>query len=146
MGLYYPKLRHAPSATFLQALAIFRGCAGSSGPSLLVYAIGTIISWTGLFHESKYVNIKFIKMQNRATINLYLGAWMCVCVHYPGNALVGPSMCSFMRTARHAAIGSTVCQNVPFWGIWGFWLIGIAIITSPRKPPTSILNTTYVDV
>ena len=32
-----------------------------------------------------------------------------LCVHYTGNALVGPSMCSFMRTNRHAAIGSTVC-------------------------------------
>ena len=29
---------------------IFRRCTGSSEPSLLAYAIGTIISWTGLFH------------------------------------------------------------------------------------------------
>ena len=28
----------------VKALAIFRGCAGSSEPSLLAYAIGTIIS------------------------------------------------------------------------------------------------------
>ena len=48
----------------VKALAIFRGCAGSSEPSLLAYAIGTIILRTGLFHEIKYVNIKFIKMQN----------------------------------------------------------------------------------
>ena len=34
----------------LKALTIFRRCAGSSEPSLLAYAIGTIISWTGLFH------------------------------------------------------------------------------------------------
>ena len=84
---------------------IFRGCASSSEPSLLAYAIGTIISWTGLFHEIKYVNIKFIKMQNSATINLFLGTCLCVC----GYSLVGPSMCSFMGTNRHAAIGSTVC-------------------------------------
>ena len=33
-------------------------------------------------------------MQNRATINMYVR----LCVHNTGNALVGPSMCSFMRT------------------------------------------------
>ena len=95
----------------VKALAIFRGCAGSSEPSLLAYAIGSIISRTGLFHEIKYVNIKFIKMQNRATINLFLGTCMCVCAYISlyGNALVGPSICSFMRTNRLAAIGSTVC-------------------------------------
>ena len=65
----------------VKALVIFRGCAGSSGPSLLAYAIGTIISLTGLFHEFKYVNIKFIKMQNRATINLFLGTCICVCAY-----------------------------------------------------------------
>ena len=73
----------------VKALAIFRGCAGSSEPSLLAYAIGTIILLTGLFHEIKYVNIKFIKMQNRATINLFLGTCMYMyvglCVHYTGN-------------------------------------------------------------
>ena len=39
-------------------------------------------------------------MQNRATINLFLGTCIHVrlCVHITGNALVGPSMCSFMRT------------------------------------------------
>ena len=48
---------NVPSSTFLlcsqlslKALTIFRRCAGSSEPSLLAYAIGTIISWTGLFH------------------------------------------------------------------------------------------------
>ena len=65
----------------VKMLAISHGCAGSSEPSLLAYAIGTIISWTDLFHENKYVNIKFIKMQNRAKINFYLGACMFVCVY-----------------------------------------------------------------
>ena len=37
-------------------------------------------------------------MQYHATINLFLGT--CMYVHYTGNALVGPSMCSFMRTNR----------------------------------------------
>ena len=35
----------------------------------------------GLFHEIKYVNIKFIKMQNHATINLFHGTCMCVCAY-----------------------------------------------------------------
>ena len=65
----------------VMALAIFHGCAGSSESSLLAHAIGTIISWTGLFHEIKYVNIKFIKMQNRATINFFLGTCMYVCAY-----------------------------------------------------------------
>ena len=49
-------------------------------------------------------------MQNRATIKL-ISWYMYVrlCIHYTGNALVGPSMCSFMRTNSYAAIGSTVC-------------------------------------
>ena len=34
-----------------------------------------------LIHEIKYVNIKFIKMQNHATINLFLGTCMCVCAY-----------------------------------------------------------------
>ena len=34
-----------------------------------------------LIHEIKYDNIKFIKMQNRATINLFLGTCMCVCAN-----------------------------------------------------------------
>ena len=34
-----------------------------------------------LFHEIKYVNNKFIKMQNRATITLFLGTCMCVCAY-----------------------------------------------------------------
>ena len=42
----------------VKALAIFRGCAGSSKPSLL--------AWLAYFMK---LNIKFIKMQNRATIN-----------------------------------------------------------------------------
>ena len=83
----------------------FSADADASEPSLLAFAIGTIISWTGLFPEIKYVNIEFIKMQNRATINLFLGICMCICAY----ALVGPSMCSFMGTNRHAAICSTVC-------------------------------------
>ena len=38
-------------------------------------------------------------MQNRATINLFLGTCMYVCAYIiPVYALVGPSMCSFMRT------------------------------------------------
>ena len=48
---------NVPSSTFLlcsqlslKALTIFRRCTGSFEPSLLAYAIGTIISWTGLFH------------------------------------------------------------------------------------------------
>ena len=61
----------------VKAQAIFRGCAGSSEPSLLAYAIVTIISCTGLFHKIKYVNTKFIKMQNRATINVFLGTCAC---------------------------------------------------------------------
>ena len=65
----------------VKALAFFRGCAGSSEPSLLAYAISTIILLTDLFHEIKYVNIKFIKMQNRAKINLFLGTCMCVCAY-----------------------------------------------------------------
>ena len=75
--------RHAPSLCMwaVKALAIFRGCPGSSQPSLLAYAKGNIISRTGLFHEIKYVNIKFNKMQNRATINLFLGTCMCVCAY-----------------------------------------------------------------
>ena len=108
-GAIFPKIKactfiYIPSMCMwaVKALAIFNGCAGSSEPSLLAYAIGTINSRTGLFHEMKGVNIKFIKMQNRATINLYLR----LCVHNTGNALVGPSMCSFNR---HAEIGSTVC-------------------------------------
>ena len=52
-----------------------------------------------------HVNIKFIKMQNHATINLFLG----MCVHNTGNALIGPSMCSFNR---HAEIDSTVCLKM----------------------------------
>ena len=55
----------------VKALAILRGCAGSSEPSLLAL-IGTM---------AYYVNIKLIKMQNRATINLFLGTCMCVCVY-----------------------------------------------------------------
>ena len=54
---YYPKLMNVPPSTFLlcsqlslKALTIFRRCTGSFEPSLLAYAIGTIISWTGLFH------------------------------------------------------------------------------------------------
>ena len=105
-GAIFPKIKtctfiYIPSMCMwaVKALVIFRGCAGSSEPSLLAYALGTIISWTGLFHEIKYVNIKFIKMQNRATINLFIDTCMCVCAY----ALVGFSMCSFK------AIGSTVC-------------------------------------
>ena len=41
----------------VKGLAIFRGCAGSSEPSLL-------------FHEIKYVNIKFIKMQDCARLGV----------------------------------------------------------------------------
>ena len=48
---------NVPSSTLLlcsqlslKALTIFRRCTGSFEPSLLAYAIGTIISWTGLFH------------------------------------------------------------------------------------------------
>ena len=63
----------------VKALAIFCGCAGWSEPSLFAYS--TIISWTGLLHEIKYVNIKFIKTQNHATINLFLGTCMCVCAY-----------------------------------------------------------------
>ena len=54
----------------VKALAIFRGCAGSSEPSLLAK----------LAYFMK-LNIKFIKMQNRATINLFLGTCMCVCAY-----------------------------------------------------------------
>ena len=111
-GAILPKIKtctfiYIPSMCMwaFKALVIFRWCAGSSEPSLLAYTIGTITSWTGLFHEIKYVNIKFIKMQNGATINLFLGTCMCVCAY----ALVGPTMCSYMVTNRHAAIGSTVC-------------------------------------
>ena len=53
----------------VKALAIFRGCAGSSARI------------AGLFNEIKYVNIKFIKMQNRATINLFLGTCLCICAY-----------------------------------------------------------------
>ena len=35
-------------------------------------------------------------MQNHATWYMYVR----LCVHYIGNALVGPSMCSLMRTNR----------------------------------------------
>ena len=68
---------HLHLHSFYVYVGSFRGCAGSSGHSLLASAIGTIISWTGLFR----VNIKFIKMQNRATINLFLGTCMCVCAY-----------------------------------------------------------------
>ena len=77
----------------VKALAIFRGRAGSSEPSLRAYATGTIMNW-----------LIIIKMQNRATINLFIGT--CMCVHYTGNTLVGPSMYSFMRTNRQAAIAA----------------------------------------
>ena len=77
--------RHTTSSIFLllcmwavKAQAIFRGCAGSSEPSLFAYAIGTIISLAVLFHEIKYVNIIFIKMQNRAAMNSFLGTCICV--------------------------------------------------------------------
>ena len=43
-------------------------------------ALGTENQYN-LFHEIKYVNNKFIKMQNRATINLFLGTCMCVCAY-----------------------------------------------------------------
>ena len=50
-GAILPKIKacnsfYIPSMCMwaVKALAIFRGCAGSSGPSLLAYAIGTIIS------------------------------------------------------------------------------------------------------
>ena len=78
-GAIFPKIKvrtfiYIPSMCMwaVKALAIFHGCAGSSEPSLLAYSIGTIISLTGLFHEIKYENIKFIKMQIRATINYFL--------------------------------------------------------------------------
>ena len=40
-------------------------------------------------------------MQNRATINLFLFWYMYVrlCIHYSGNTLVGPSMCSSITTS-----------------------------------------------
>ena len=71
MGLYYPKLRHAPSSTFIlcfmwavKALAIFCGRAGSSEPSLLAY---NLMNW---LHEIKYVNIQFI---NNALVGVLWG-------------------------------------------------------------------------
>ena len=87
-GAILPKIKvctfiYIPSMCIwvVKALTIFRECAGSSEPSLLACAIGTIISRTGLFDKIKYVNIKFIKMQDRATINLFLGTCMCVCAY-----------------------------------------------------------------
>ena len=101
---YYPKLMNVPSSTFLlcsqlslKALTIFRRCTGSFEPSLLAYAIGTIISWTGLFHGNA-VHQDLESWYNQIMLGL--------CVHYLGNhELSGPSVCSFMRTARHATIG-----------------------------------------
>ena len=43
----------------------------------LVWAFAARIA--DFFNEIKYVNNKFIKMQNRATITLFLGTCMCVC-------------------------------------------------------------------
>ena len=45
----------------------------------LVWAFAARIA--DLFHEIKYVTNKFIKMQNRAAINLFLGTCMCVCAY-----------------------------------------------------------------
>ena len=40
-----------------------------------------LMNWLISHDEIKYVNIIFIKMQNRATINLFLGTRMCVCAY-----------------------------------------------------------------
>ena len=72
---------NVPSSTFLlcsqlslKALTIFRRCTGSSEPSLLAYAIGTIISWTGLFHGNA-INQDLESWYNQIILGL------CVCAY-----------------------------------------------------------------
>ena len=72
---------NVPSSTFLlcsqlslKALTIFRRCRGSSEPSLLAYAIGTIISWTGLFHRNA-INQDLESWYNQIILGL------CVCAY-----------------------------------------------------------------
>ena len=72
---YKPNLRHAPSSTFLVCEHLCRGCAGSSEPSLVAYARGTvIISLTGSFYRQPNV-----KHDAEAWINFHLG--LCVCAY-----------------------------------------------------------------
>ena len=72
--------RHAPSLCMwaVKVLAIFRGCAGSSELSLLAYAIGTIISGTGLFHDIKYVNILKIHQDAESCYNQFISWYIYV--------------------------------------------------------------------
>ena len=75
-------------------------------------------------------------MQNRAsTINLFVGTCMYVCAYIIPvmHSGVGPSMCSFMTTKLNSLKCSLLRNLMPLLHVL-------------RKPPTSILKTTYVDV
>ena len=84
-------------------------------------------------------------MQNRATINLFLGT--CMSVHYSGNALVGPSMCSFMTTSmtRRGQLNSLLKFSI-FRNLMVLIDRNSHYLYILKKPLTSILKTPYVDV
>ena len=79
----------------------------------LVRAFATRIA--GLFHEIKYLNIKFIKMQDCATINLFLGTCMCVCAYI--NSLDPPFAVSYGQTRRdrlNSLLKFSILRNLMF--------------------------------